>query len=113
MSSGRKLTETEADSYNDCIAQLDFYKNDYVRLKYGGEPLGKTDVAAIKAHPAFNALTITASPRAVIHTERRAHLSDGEIFELYYRTRYGQDAPSALKSVFAELMEEVRENETR
>ncbi len=107
LSSGKKLTETAAYSFEDCMQKLDFYKNDYVRIKYGGEPLGKDDAAAIKAHPAFNDLVITTQKEERV-AEKRAHLSDGEIFDMYYKTRYGGEPSAELKAAFAELMEELK-----
>lgn len=112
LSSGKKLTETEADNFDECIAKLDFHSGDYVRLKYSGDPLGKDETLKIKSHPAFNDLVVTSNVRADNNIERRAHLSDGEIFDMYYKYRHG-DAPSAeLKAAFVELMGELK-NEAR
>ncbi len=113
LGSGRRLTETEADNYEECMAKLDFYKDDYVRLRYGGEPLGKTETANIKSHPAYNDLVITSAPRASAATVRRAHLSDGEIFDMYYKARYGAAPAAELKAAFVEMMEELKADETR
>ena len=112
LGSGKKLTEAEAENFEECMQKLDFYSGDYVRLKYGGEPLGKDETVKIKSHPAFNDFVITASPRAKLKTERRAHLSDGEIFDMYYKYRYGAEPSAELKAAFVELMEGVK-NEAR
>lgn len=114
LRSGKKLTEADANNYEECIARLDFYKDDYVRLLYSGDPLSKPETAIIRSHPAFNDLVVTATLRTDKTIERRAHLSDDEIFELYYASlSSGGDKPSAeLKATFAELME-VLKNETR
>lgn len=113
LRSGKKLTETEADNFEECMARLDFFKTDYVRLLYSGEPLTKTETAQIRAHEAFNDLAVTATLRNDKSIERRAHLSDEEIFELYYKAHNKDVSPSAeLKAAFVELMEEIK-NETR
>lgn len=111
LRSGKKLTETDAYNFDECMAKLEQYKTDYVRIRYGGEPLGKSDAAAIKAHPAFNDLVVTAVRRDDAVSVRRAHLSDGEIFEQYYKQRYGKDPNAELKSAFTELIEEAKRNE--
>ncbi|MCM1367585.1 MAG: exonuclease subunit SbcD [Roseburia sp.] len=108
LSSGRKLTETEADNYEECMAKLDFYKDDYVRLLYGGEPLGKDESAKIRAHAAFNDIAITAQVRGNVCVERRAHLSDDEIFDMYYKARYAAPPSAELKAAFAELMQQLK-----
>ncbi len=107
LTSGKKLTEVHADTYDDCLNKLDFYKNDYVRLLYGGDPLGREEYATLRAHPAFNDLVVTAGFRGEVKTERRAHLSDGEIFDMFYKSRR-KTAPSAdTKAAFIELIEEI------
>lgn len=108
LSSGRKLTETDADNFDECMQKLEFYKNDYVRIRYGGEPLGKDRALEIKAHPAFNDLVIVASSHEKLRKENRAHLSDGEIFDMYYKSRYGTEPNAELKAAFVELMEELK-----
>ena len=90
------------------MEKLEFHKDDYVRIKYGGEPLGREETARIKEHPAFNDLVITASIRQTGNIERRAHLSDEELFELYYKRRCDTDAPSAVVKAFTELMERIK-----
>ena len=111
LRSGKKLTETDAYNFDECMAKLEQYKEDYVRIRYGGEPLGKTDTAAIKAHPAFNDLVVTAVRHDDAVSVRRAHLSDGEIFEEYYKQRYGTLPNAELKAAFIELMDELKGNE--
>ena len=109
LNSGKKLTETDADNFDECMKKLDFYSGDYVRIKYSGDPLGKEETIKIKSHPAFNDFVVTAAVRADKNIERRAHLSDGEIFDLFYKSRNGDKAPSAeLKAAFVELMEELK-----
>lgn len=108
LSSGRKLTETEADNYDECMAKLDFHKDDYVRIMYGGEPLGKEETAKIKAHAAYNDLIVTAQVRGTVCVERRAHLSDGEIFDMYYKSKFSVAPPTELKAAFTELMEQIK-----
>ena len=108
LSCGKKLTETDADNFDECMQKLDFYKNDYVRLRYGGEPLGKEQSLEIKEHPAFNDLVIKASSHEKLHKENRAHLSDGEIFDMYYKSRYNAEPPAELKAAFVEMMEEIK-----
>ncbi len=105
LGSGRKLTETDADSYESCMQKLDFYSGDYVRIKYGGEPLAKDETANIKAHPAFNDFVIVSNASHGSKTERRAHLSDDEIFELYYTHKKGTTPSAELKAAFKQLME--------
>lgn len=107
LHSGRSLTETDADNFDECMRKLDFYGNDYVRLLYGGEPLGREEAAQIRSHPAFNDLVITATHSAK-KAERRAHLSDGEIFDLYYKHKYNAAAPAEVKAAFVALMDELK-----
>ena len=111
LSAGKNLTETDADNFDECMKRLDFYFNDYVRIKYSGEPLTRDEAAQIRSHPAFNDLVVTASLRDEQKVERRAHLSDAEIFDLYYKHRYNAEASAELKAVFIELMGELK-NET-
>ncbi len=108
LGSGKKLTETEADNFDECMSKLDFYSADYVRLKYGGAPLGKDETSAIKSHAAFNEIVITKNFREEATTERRAHLSDGEIFDLFYRAQKGETPSPELKAVFTGIMEELK-----
>ncbi|MDE7464424.1 MAG: exonuclease subunit SbcD [Clostridiales bacterium] len=108
LRSGKKLTETDAYNFDECMAKLEQFGADYVRIRYGGEPLGKTDTATIKAHPAFNDLVVTAVRHDDAVSVRRAHLSDGEIFEQYYKQRYGNLPNAELKAAFTELMEELK-----
>ncbi len=105
---GKKLTETDADNFDECMQKLEFYKNDYVRICYGGEPLGKDQSNEIKEHPAFNDLVIKASAHETLKKENRANLSDGEIFDMYYKSRYGGEPSAELKAAFVELMEELK-----
>ena len=109
LKSGKKLTETNADNFDECMARLDAYSSDYVRIKYSGDPLGKEETIKIKSHPAFNDFVVTAAVRTDKTVERRAHLSDGEIFDLFYKSRNGDKLPSVeLKAAFVELMEELK-----
>ncbi|MCH5155741.1 MAG: exonuclease subunit SbcD [Clostridiales bacterium] len=108
---GKNLTEVEADNFDECISKLDFYSGDYVRIKYSGEPLTREETAQIRSHPAFNDLVVTATLRGEQKAERRAHLSDGEIFDLYYKHRFNAEPSAELKAVFSELMGELN-NET-
>ena len=112
LSAGKNLTETDADNFEECMHKLEFYSGDYVRLKYSGEPLTRDETAQIRSHPAFNDLVVTATLRGDTKVERRAHLSDGEIFEMYYKHRYNVEPSAELKAVFDELMGELN-NETR
>ncbi len=112
LKSGKKLTEVDAFGFEECLKKLDTYASDYVRIRYGGEPLGKSETAEIKSHPAFNDLVVTAKRRETATAVRRAHLSDGEIFEQYYDGRYGVKPPAELKAAFVSLMEELKANET-
>lgn len=113
LSSGRKLTETEADNFDECMAKLDFYKDDYVRLLYGGEPLGKDESAKIRAHAAFNDIAVTAQVRGKVNVERRAHLSDEEIFDMYYKSRFSASPSAELKAAFSELMQLLKSEADR
>lgn len=112
LRSAKCLTETDADNFDECMHKLDFYRGDYVRIKYGGEPLTRDETAQIKAHPAFNDLIVTATLRGEPTVERKAHLSDGEIFDMYYKHKYAKDPVPELKAAFTELMEELK-NEAR
>lgn len=112
LGAGRNLTETDADSFDECMRKLDFYSADYVRIKYGGEPLTRDETAQIRSHPAFNDLVVTATLNGNVQVERRAHLSDPEIFALYYKHKYKAEPSAELTAAFTELMEELK-NETR
>lgn len=112
LTAGKNLTETDADNFEECMSKLEFYSGDYVRLKYSGEPLTRDETAQIRSHPAFNDLVVTATLRGEAKVERRAHLSDAEIFDMYYKHRYNTEPSAELKAVFAELMGEFN-NETR
>lgn len=107
LGSGKKLTEAAADTFEECMQKLDFYSGDYVRIRYGGEPLGKEETLKIKNHPAFNDFVITTA-RTAPKTEKRAHLTDGEIFELYYNHRHGKKPSAELKATFEGLMEDIK-----
>ncbi|MDE5593735.1 MAG: exonuclease subunit SbcD [Clostridiales bacterium] len=107
LTAGKNLTETDADNFDECIAKLDFYSGDYVRIKYSGEPLTRDETAQIRSHPAFNDLVVTATLRGDVKVERRAHLSDGEIFDMYYKHRFNAEPSAELKATFTELMDEV------
>ncbi len=104
---GKKLTETTADNFDECMQKLDFYSGDYVRILYDGEALSKDEATAIKSHPAFNDLIITATARGTV-AERRAHLGDGELFEMFYRKTKGADPSEELKANFVTLMKELK-----
>ena len=108
LSSGKKLYEVRVDSYDDCMKNLDFLPNAYIRLLYGGEPLGKDETLKIKAHPAFNDLAVVKTAGAELKAERRAHLSDGEIFDMYYKHCKGKLPSAELKAAFVGLMEELK-----
>lgn len=110
LASGKKLFEADASSADECMAKLNEHADEYVRLRYSGEPLGKDDATRIKAHPAFNDLVVTVTASANDSVERRAHLSDGEIFDMYYKYRRNAVPSAELKSAFVELMGVV-ENE--
>ena len=108
LSAGKNLTEVDADNYDECMSKLDFYSDDYVRIKYSGEPLTRDEAATIRSHPAFNDLVVTASLRVEQKVEKRAHLSDEEIFDMYYKHRYNAEPSAELKAVFTELMGELK-----
>ncbi|MCH5154338.1 MAG: exonuclease subunit SbcD [Clostridiales bacterium] len=111
LTSGKNLTEADADNFDECMSKLDFYSGDYVRIKYSGEPLSRDEAAAVRSHPAFNDLVVTAGLRDEQKVEKRAHLSDDEIFDLYYKHRYNAEPSAELKAIFTELMGELK-NET-
>lgn len=104
LNSGKKLTETDADNFDECMKKLDFYANDYVRIKYGGEPFTRDETAKLRSHPAFNDLVITSSLCGDVKLERRAHLADGEIFDLYYKHMRGVEPSAELRAAFSELI---------
>lgn len=112
LTSGKKLTETEANNFDECMVKLNEYSADYVRLLYDGEPLTRDEAAQLRAHPAFNEIVITAAMHDGERTERRAHLSDDEIFTLYYKHKYNAEPSATLRAVFAELMNELGGDKT-
>lgn len=109
LSAGKNLTETDADNFDECMAKLEFYSGDYVRIKYSGEPLTRDETAQIRSHPAFNDLVVTATLRGDVNVERRAHLTDAEIFDMYYKHRFNAEPSAELKATFAELMQEAEQ----
>ncbi|MDE7405556.1 MAG: exonuclease subunit SbcD [Clostridiales bacterium] len=109
LTAGKNLTETDADNFDECMSKLEFYSGDYVRIKYSGEPLTRDETAQIRSHPAFNDLVVTATLRGDVKVERRAHLTDGEIFDMYYKHRFNAEPSAELKAVFAELIKEADE----
>lgn len=108
LRSGKKLTEAEADNFDECMARLETYADDYVRIKYAGDPLGKDEAIKIKSHPAFNDLVIVSTTVGGYNGERRAHLSDSEIFEMFYKQQKDKEPRAELKAIFEELIEELK-----
>lgn len=109
ISSGKKLLEADAASFDECMSKLDAHAAEYVRIRYGGEPLGKDEAAAIRSHPAYNDLVVVSTQNNRAATVRRAHLSDGELFELYYKHIRDRQPSAELKAAFIELLEAKHE----
>lgn len=105
--SGKKLTEADADNFEECMQKLEMCKSDFVRIRYGGEPLGKAETSAIKAHPAYNDLVVAVRGNKSQDVVRRAHLSDGELFDEFYKMKTGAAPSAALKDAFLRIMEEL------
>ena len=51
---------------------------------------------------------LTGTVRGEVVSVRRAHLSEGEVFDMYYRSRHGAEPSAELKATFIELMEELK-----
>ena len=109
LASGKKLFEVEATSFDECMSKLDAHSCEYVRIKYGGKPLGKDEAAKIRSHPAYNDLVVVSTQNNRAQTERRAHLSDGELFDLYYKHIRDKQPSAELKAAFIELLEAKNE----
>lgn len=100
LSSGKKLTRVNACDFHDAYEKL-MKVDGYAELVYSGAPLKPGETAALKNTPCVNVRVELSADTAAQPT--RAMLSDRELFELYYKSKFGEtdDAVTELFLRFA------------
>ena len=86
LKSSRKLVRVTAADFAEAYAKL-AAADGYAELIYSGEPLTPTETAAIRK---TLCVSVKIAPRAADKTvSRRAVMTDRELFEEFYKSRYG------------------------
>lgn len=108
LKAGKKLVRLEAASFVGALALMQKYENCFIELTlYLSEPLTSHETQALReANEGLVSLIVRVNAGDVPQIVNRSSLSPDELFGEYYRSVYGEEPKSELKTAFLELLEE-------
>lgn len=112
LRSGRQLVRLQARGVAEAEELLKRYENCYIELTvYLNEPLSSRQVRSLKEanDGLLNIIPEIAGETYAVSNASRKQLSPLELFTEFYRSRFGEDAPDALKELFMSVTEEAHE----
>ena len=112
LRSGRQLVRLQARGVAESEELLKRYENCYIELTvYLNEPLSSRQVRSLKEanDGLLNIIPEIAGETYAVSNASRKQLSPLELFTEFYRSRFGEDAPDALKELFMSVTEEAHE----
>jgi hypothetical protein len=111
LKSGKRLVRLETDSAENALTLLDEYPDALVELKLIlSEPLVAADAAALAAKENLASLLSELSVQDGLEFSSRKGLTDEELFEAYYKSNYGTEPSSELKTLFLTTLAEIEEH---
>lgn len=111
LKSGKRLVRLETDSAENALKLLDEYPDALVELKLIlSEPLVAADAAALAAKENLVSLLSELSVQDGLEFSSRKGLTDEELFEAYYKSNYGTEPSSELKTLFLTTLAEIEEH---
>ena len=110
LTSGKKLIRLEADSAENALQLLDRYPDALVEMKLLlSEPLTSADASALAGKENLVSLLSEIQTDTALEFTSRKGMSDGELFEAYYKANYGAEPSHELKTLFLETLAETEE----
>ena len=110
LTSGKKLVRLEADSAENAMQLLERYPDCLVEMKLLlSEPLTSAEASALAAKDNLVSLVSEIKTDTEIEFASRKGMSDGELFDAYYKANYGAEPSPELKTLFLTTLAETEE----
>lgn len=110
LTSGKKLVRLEADSAENAMQLLERYPDCLVEMKLLlSEPLTSAEASALAAKDNLVSLVSEIQTDTEIEFASRKGMSDGELFDAYYKANYGSEPSPELKTLFLTTLAETEE----
>lgn len=109
LTQGKTLKRLSADGAAEGLRLLEENGDCHVELTlHLSSPLTSEETRALLSHKCLKSLIPAVETGAgTTFSARRRELTDGELFDEYYRSVYGKDADSELKTLFLQILGEV------
>ena len=110
LKSGKRLVRLEADGVEAAESLLELYPNCLAELRlHLSSPLTSAESASLAAKENLVSLIAEVSAAESMSFESRKGLSDGELFEEFYRLQYNEPPMDGLKTFFLSVLKELEE----
>ena len=110
LTKGKKLVRLEADSVENALTLLKEYPNSLVELTlHLSSPLTNAQTTALAMEENLVSLIPEIRVEENLEFSSRKGLSDEALFTAYYRSTYGKDPKSELKTLFLETLAKTQE----
>jgi len=109
LTAGKKLVRLEADGYDDALAVLALNAGAYAELTLKlGAPLTDLQVRYLKNNfPDMISLNLVFEEAEKITAESKKSLTDEQLFNGYFKSKYGKEPSPDLTETFLEIMNEA------
>lgn len=108
LTQGRKLLRLEADCVENALRLLGEYPDNLVEIKLIlSSPLTSADAQALAAQTNLVSLVTEIRTEETLEFQSRKGLSDGELFESFYKANYGAEPKAELKNLFLTTVSEL------
>lgn len=109
LTAGKKLIRLEAAGYENALALLAENAGSFAELTLKLDaPLTDLQVKTLKnGYPDMISLNLVFEESASLKAESKKSLTDEELFNGYYKSKYGKEPPKELGEMFLEIMNEA------
>lgn len=109
LTQGKPLVRLSAESVEEGIGLLEGHADYHVELTLSLDaPLTSEETRALLSHKCLKSLIPSVrTETGAVFSARRRELSDGQLFDEYYRSVYGKAADGELKTLFLQILGEV------
>ncbi len=112
LTKGKKLVRLQANGVDAALELLQKYPGDLVELTLMLDaPLSGSDSKALNAHRNLVSLLAEVKTDETLRFESRKGMSDEALFEAFYKTGYGTEPKTELKTLYLQTLAELAEQE--